>query len=543
MFPVQDVQQGAALYGRPREGVWTGAFGGSILWLFAFTRSLPALPRVLLPGVCGLYHGELQQATGILEGTVCLQPAFRNVRNHAPNASMNVVLRPDPVRWERNPFPSAASPERLQTMLDARIITRQDRVHVVHAYAKRLSAHAITAHVYTRAPVIAKPVPDHTAASFEQIMEETDEEIKRLHIEIENLGRPARRVAQYERLRKQRRARGVGGPDVPLVYRNGQYVPAAPGGTPQRPTRAGPAALPELAPPSGGTISWAASPIDGASMLFAEVDSQTQHGRHPTKQKATRLLLDGLHTGELEAVLAKADTGKNNVGEPPWLKPEKPLEKLGDVEGSEGSGRSALMAWVSEWIQARIANAICEVVADPMSESVGTQPSVPTQMAPTRKVPLGPLKLDDDGHQQKAPSASPTESSRSSASPEPTPVTRAAQSLSDQLDVLLRSQMIAETSENEEDRAVREAAAKVAAAEKAQAAAEEAKQIEMVRTKAQTWVEGMWAKRAAKKLQKKKEAIARKHLQSSGSLLEESAQQDVGSLLDKAVAPVAEAQR
>ena len=458
-----------------------GSFGGIILWLFVLTR--PALPRVLLPGVCGVYHGELQQATGVLEGTVSLQPAFQNLRSHGPNASMDVLLRPDPVRWERSPFPSAASPERLQTMLDSRIITRQDRVHVVHAYTKRLSAHAIAAHICTRVPVIAKPVPDHTAASFKQIMEETDEAIKRLQIEVEHLGRPARRVAQYERLRKQRRIRGVGGPDTPLVYRNGQYVPAASGGTPQRPTRAGPAALPELAPPSGGGISWAASPIDGTSMPLAEVSSQIQHGQHPTKQKATRLLLEGLHTGELEAILAKGDTG--DVGEPPWLKPEKlleklkpekPLEKLGDVKGSEGSGRSALMAWVSEWVQDRISAAICEVVADPMPESVGTQPSVPTQMSPTRKVPLDPLNLDDDGHQQKAPSAPLTDSSRSSASPEPTPVTRAAKSLSDQLDVLLRSQMIAETSENEADRAIREAAAKVAAAEKAQAAAEEAKQ-------------------------------------------------------------------
>jgi hypothetical protein len=89
------------------------------------------------------------------------------------------------------------------------------------------------------------------------------------------------------------------------------------------------------------------------------------------------------------------------------------------------------------------------------------------------------------------------------------------------LEDLLRAQAFAETSENEEDRAVREAAAGVAAAEKAQANGQEAARIEKVRTEAETWVEVMRAKRAKRRLDKKKlEAKARQEeLQASAELI------------------------
>ena len=471
-------------------------------------------------------------------------------------------------------------------------------MHVVHAYAKRLSAHAIAAHVRTRTPAIATPVPDHTAASFQQIMDATQEEIKQLHTDIERLGRPVRRVAEYERLRKHRRAHGISGPDVPLVCRNGKFVPVASGATPRRLAPRGPVALPELAPPSLGAISWAASPIQQP----LEIDSQMQHGQQSTKQKAARLLITGMQTGELQAVLAQADPNAcadGTADQPPWLKPaqlgaepglelepepepepelepepepepesepepepepaiksrtENALDKRKTGGGSEGNDRSAVKAWVLDWIQSFMADAISRVVADdldsypcsesprsvpdarvesnsvgsspqvagsqlpPVHESADTAKDVTTQMAPKTTLPVEPLQLGGDGQPQAADSASPS-ASRSSASPEATPMTRVAKSLSEQLEDLLNAQAAQFTSENAEDRAVREAAAQVAVAEKAQADSQETARIEKVRTEAETWVELMRAKRAKKRLQKKKEeARARQELPASAEI-------------------------
>jgi hypothetical protein len=98
-------------------------------------------------------------------------------------------------------------------------------------------------------------------------------------------------------------------------------------------------------------------------------------------------------------------------------------------------------------------------------------------------------------------------------------MTRVAKSLSEQLEDLLNAQAAQFTSENAEDRAVREAAAQVAVAEKAQADSQETARIEKVRTEAETWVELMRAKRAKKRLQKKKEeARARQELPASAEI-------------------------
>jgi hypothetical protein len=470
----------------------------------------------------------------------------------------------------------------------AGIVTRQDRVHVLHAYTKRLSMTARREHERNRTPAIAKPVTDHTAASFQEIMQATDDEIEELHKSIEILGRPTRRVAQYERLRRRRRAAGVGGPDVPLVLRNGQFILA----TEATPAPTGPVALPELAPPAAATgVSWGSAIVAPSTHDDNGIDlSVTDHGRQTTRQKATGLLINGLRSGELEDVLAQTDAGTDE-DPPSWLKPVQPetetepeLEtepepELSATRGSDagsstgaaqqaGSERAEegdtakpqaeaekaqedVATWVVGWIKAQLfQNPISKIASDqpPQTHSAASRAiqednSVPppgplqpvseveaTQLAPqvqpsTAASTTGHLVVStaSEGAANSPaivpPSRSGSAESQAQAqapSPAPTPVTRAAKSLSEQLEDLLAGQTSrAKNAESQEDRAVREATAQVAAAEQAQADTAELARIESVRVEAETWVDIMRAKRAAKKLQKKKEDKSKEELEAA----------------------------
>ena len=115
----------------------------------------------------------------------------------------------------------------LKRLLSDKVITRQHR-HVVHAFAERLSSRAVRTHEATRTTVLKLPVPDHTASSFDQIMEATGDEIKQLHKDLEVLARPANRVRQYERRRRRARENGVMSADQKLVLRNRRWVPLPP---------------------------------------------------------------------------------------------------------------------------------------------------------------------------------------------------------------------------------------------------------------------------------------------------------------------------